>query len=93
MHGSLRRGKRGGGGGGVLQKPTCPQSFLDFVGNGCLPALSTKRARVSLYFLEKPYVCKYGFISTVQYSNCGRGSQTSALASEPQAHEGAQRPQ
>jgi hypothetical protein len=31
--------------------------------------------------------------STVQYSNCGRGSQTSALASEPQAHEGAQRAQ
>ena len=29
----------------------------------------------------------------VQYSNCGRGSQTSALASEPQAHEGAQRAQ
>ena len=31
--------------------------------------------------------------STVQYSKCGRGSQTSALASEPQAHEGAQRAQ
>ena len=30
--------------------------------------------------------------STVQYSNCGRGSQTSALASEPWAHEGARRP-
>jgi hypothetical protein len=29
---------------------------------------------------------------TVQYSNCGRGSQTSALASEPRAHEGARRP-
>ena len=25
--------------------------------------------------------------STVQYSNCGKGSQTSALASEPRAHE------
>ena len=31
--------------------------------------------------------------STVQYSNCGRGSQTSALASEPHAREGAQRAQ
>jgi chaperonin GroEL (HSP60 family) len=31
--------------------------------------------------------------STVQYSNCERGSQTLALASEPQAHEGAQRAQ
>ena len=30
--------------------------------------------------------------STVQYSSCGRGSQTSALASEPRAHEGARRP-
>jgi hypothetical protein len=29
---------------------------------------------------------------TVQYSNCGRGSQTSALSSEPRACEGAQRP-
>jgi hypothetical protein len=29
--------------------------------------------------------------STVQYSNCGRGSQTSALASEPRTHEGAHR--
>jgi hypothetical protein len=28
--------------------------------------------------------------NTVQYSNCGRGSQTSPLASEPRAHEGAQ---
>ena len=24
--------------------------------------------------------------STVQHSNCGRGSQTSAIASEPRAH-------
>jgi hypothetical protein len=31
--------------------------------------------------------------SKVQYSNCGRGSQTLVLASEPQAHEGAQRAQ
>ena len=30
--------------------------------------------------------------STVQHSNCGRGSQTSAPSSEPRAHEGAQRP-
>jgi hypothetical protein len=29
--------------------------------------------------------------STVHYSNCGRGSQTSALANEPRAHEGALR--
>jgi hypothetical protein len=29
---------------------------------------------------------------SVQYSICGRGSQTSALASEPRAHEGARRP-
>jgi hypothetical protein len=29
--------------------------------------------------------------STVQYSNCGRGSLTSALASEPRAHGGAHR--
>ena len=36
---------------------------------------------------------RFGYISTVQYSNCGRGSQTSALASEPRAHEGAQRAQ
>ena len=33
--------------------------------------------------------CAYAFYSTVQYSNCGRGSQTLALASEPRAHEGA----
>ena len=31
-------------------------------------------------------------LGTVQYSNCGRGYQTSALASEPRAHEGAHRP-
>ena len=30
--------------------------------------------------------------STVQYSNCRRGTPTSALASEPSAHEGARRP-
>jgi hypothetical protein len=29
---------------------------------------------------------------TVQHSKCGRGSPTSALASEPRAHEGARRP-
>jgi hypothetical protein len=29
---------------------------------------------------------------STQYSNCGRRSQTSALASEPRAHEGARRP-
>ena len=33
------------------------------------------------------------FSATVQYGNCGRGSQTSALASEPRAHEGAHRAQ
>ena len=44
---------------------------------------------VGWFVLQPAIVSQY---NTVQYRNCGRGSQTSALASEPRAHEGARRP-
>ena len=61
----------------------------------------TRVSAVQVY-IRKPHVCMTGVLdsvgacgwcTSVQYSNCGRGPQTSALASQPRAHEGAQRAQ
>ena len=56
----------------------------------CWTAKQTDQACYSLFTNHCWCLCLLPV--PVQYSNCGRGSQTPALASEPRAHEGARRP-